>query len=35
MGRRNRIGSVFAVRVEDSEGESGSGGDGMEAGDDD
>lgn len=35
MGRRNRIGSVLAVRVEESEGEPGSGGAGMEAGDDD
>ena len=35
MGRRNRIGSVLAVRVEESEGEPGSGGAGMEASDDD
>lgn len=35
MGRRNRIGSVLAVRVEESEGKPGSGGAGMEAGDDD
>jgi CBS domain containing-hemolysin-like protein len=35
MGRRNRISSVLAVRVEGSEGESGSGGEGMKAGDDD
>lgn len=34
MGRRNRIGSVLAVRVEQSKGESGSGGAGIEAGDD-
>jgi CBS domain containing-hemolysin-like protein len=35
MGRRNRISSVLAVRVEESEGESGSGDEGMKAGDDD
>jgi CBS domain containing-hemolysin-like protein len=35
MGRRNRISSVLAVRVEESEGESRSGGEGMKVGDDD
>ena len=35
MGRRNRISSVLAVRVEESEGESRSGGEGMKVGHDD